>query len=372
MQNAFTNRKNTPCQNKLQHKLIVFISTLKYINSKYKKYTQSNILYYFNENLKRNGQPTVKLKTMQNYLYKLEKEIKVTTNYHKHLGVNFGTEIYYKLNYPKKECYLKINQHFKEKKDIRFQARVNNYLKDKFNKKGNLNLEECNNNNNNKEEEDIRNNKIEKCQIKKYFNKCNFLSEEAKSILELNISKNKTIEIIKIIKKIETNLTKNKNKVCFKKKQKMLKEILSKTKKQLEKKGYDTKQLKLKIENIYKSYKNKPHFIIENKKYKDLDKIRLKLEKSIEIKKESITKKYIHIKVNIFNILIEQLKKELEIKTLKPIIKNYLNSKKTLEYDKVFNTYYYELLETIKKTKNSLYKDCQTKMLYKDNIWKAS
>ncbi|MCD2388828.1 plasmid maintenance protein, partial [Borreliella burgdorferi] len=58
MQNAFTNRKNTPCQNKLQHKLIVFISTLKYINSKYKKYTQSNILYYFNENLKRNGQPT--------------------------------------------------------------------------------------------------------------------------------------------------------------------------------------------------------------------------------------------------------------------------------------------------------------------------
>ncbi|MCD2371936.1 plasmid maintenance protein, partial [Borreliella burgdorferi] len=126
MQNAFTNRKNTPCQNKLQHKLIVFISTLKYINSKYKKYTQSNILYYFNENLKRNGQPTVKLKTMQNYLYKLEKEIKVTTNYHKHLGVNFGTEIYYKLNYPKKECYLKINQHFKEKKDIRFQARVNN------------------------------------------------------------------------------------------------------------------------------------------------------------------------------------------------------------------------------------------------------
>lgn len=66
------------------------------------------------------------------------------------------------------------------------------------------------------------------------------------------------------------------------------------------------------------------------------------------------------------------MKKELEIKTLKPIIKNYLNSKKTLEYDKVFNTYYYELLETIKKTKNSLYKDCQTKMLYKDNIWKAS
>ncbi len=53
---------------------------------------------------------------MQNYLYKLEKELNVTTNYYKHMGVNCGTEIYYKLNYPKKECYLKINQYFKDKK----------------------------------------------------------------------------------------------------------------------------------------------------------------------------------------------------------------------------------------------------------------
>ncbi|XOU12974.1 plasmid maintenance protein (plasmid) [Borreliella americana] len=363
MQSAFINHKNTPRQNKLQHKLIVFISTLKYINSKYKKYTQSNILYYFNENLKRNGQPTVKLKTMQNYLYKLEKDIKVTTNYHKHLGINFGTEIYYKLNYPKKECYLKINQHFKEKKDIRFQTRVSRYLKEKFTKEGNLNLGECNNNNNNKEEE-TRNNKIEKHQIKKYFNKCNFLSKEAKSILDLNISKNKTIEIIKIVKKVETNLTKNKNKLCFKKKQQILKEILSKTHKQLEKKGYNAEQLKLRIENIYKNYENKPHFITENKKYKDLEKIKLKLEKSIEIKKESLKTKYMRIKVNIFNILIEQLKKEFEIKHLKPIIKNYINNKKTLEYNKVFNVYYYELLETIKKKKNNQ----DNKLLRKDVI----
>ncbi|WP_236841520.1 plasmid maintenance protein, partial [Borreliella garinii] len=70
--------------NKLQHKLIILISTLKYINIKYPKYTQQNILYYFNENLKRNGQAPVKLKTLQKYLYKLEKELKVTSNYHKH------------------------------------------------------------------------------------------------------------------------------------------------------------------------------------------------------------------------------------------------------------------------------------------------
>uniref|UniRef100_UPI003B21006C plasmid maintenance protein n=1 Tax=Borreliella californiensis TaxID=373543 RepID=UPI003B21006C len=357
MQSTFIRYKNTHYQNKLQHKLIVFISTLKYINSKYKKYTQNNILYYFNENLKRNGQLTVKLKTMQNYLYKLEKELKVTTNYHKHLGVNFGTEIYYELNYPKKECYRKINQHFKEKKDIRFQTRVNRYLKDKFTKKGDLNFGECSNNNNKKEDE-IKNTKIEKYQIKKYFNKCNFLSKETASILDLSISKNKIIEILKIAKKIEINLTKKENnkktKICLKEKQKMLKEILKNTQKQLEKKGYDVKKLRLQIENIYKNYKNKPHFIIENKKYKDLNNIKLKLEKSIEIKKENLTKKYIHIKINIFNILIEQLKKELEIKSLKQIIKNYLNSKKILEYNKVFNTYYYELLETIKKKKNNL------------------
>ncbi len=32
--------KNAPCFNKLQHKLVVLISTLDYINKKYKKYTQ--------------------------------------------------------------------------------------------------------------------------------------------------------------------------------------------------------------------------------------------------------------------------------------------------------------------------------------------
>lgn len=358
MQNILINPKETPCQNKLQHKLIVFISTLKYINSKYKKYTQSNILYYFNENLKRNGQLTVKLKTMQNYLYKLEKEIKVTTNYHKHLGVNCGTEIYYKLNYPKKECYLKINKYFKEKKDIRFQTRVNRYLKDKFTKEGNLNLEECINNNNNIKEEK-ENGEIEKYQLKKYFNKCNFLSKKVLPILNLNISKDKLIEIMKIIKRIEINLIKNKhnnnniNKICFKKKQTKLKKILDNVQKELETKGYNVQQLKTHIQNIYKNYKFKPHFIIENQKYKDLNNIKQKLEKSIERKKESSLKNYNHIKINIFSILIEQLKKESTIEILKPIIKTYLNSIKKLEYNKVFNTYYYELLETIKKEKIS-------------------
>ncbi len=59
------------------------------------------------------------------------------------------------------------------------------------------------------------------------------------------------------------------------------------------------------------------------------------------------------MKINIFNILIEQLKEKAKIETLNPIIKKYLNSKKNLKYNNIFNTYYYELLETIKKEKKS-------------------
>ncbi len=142
--------------------------------------------------------------------------------------------------------------------------------------------------------------------------------------MNLNISKDKLIEIMKIIKRIEINLTKNKNlnKICSKNKQTKLKEILINTQKKLEKKGYDNKQLKIHIQNIYNSYKTKPHFIIENQKYKDLNNIKCKLEKSIEIKKENLIKNHKQMKINIFNILIEQLKEKAKIETLNPIIKN--------------------------------------------------
>ncbi|MBB5141835.1 hypothetical protein HNP63_001256, partial [Borreliella afzelii] len=70
--------------------------------------------------------------------------------------------------------------------------------------------------------------------------------------------------------------------------------------------------------------------------------------------KENTQKDYEHIKVNIYNILIDQLKEKVNIEILKPIIKTYLNSKKKLEYNKVFDTYNYELLELIKNENNSL------------------
>ncbi len=105
---------------------------------------------------------------------------------------------------------------------------------------------------------------------------------------------------------------------------------------------------------MYEKYKKKPHFIIENQKYKDLDNIKRKLEKSIEITKENSSKNCKDIKTNTFNVLIELLKKESNIEVLKPIIKEYLNNKKKIEYNKLCDIYYYELLELIKNQKNSL------------------
>ncbi|WP_419255418.1 plasmid maintenance protein, partial [Borreliella afzelii] len=240
----------------------------------------------------------------------------------------------------------------------RFKSRVSNYLIDKSPKKGNVELGECLCNKNNIKEE-INSNKIEEYKKTKYFNKCNFFDKKTLSkILKLDIKTDLTIEIFKTLKRYENGLTKNKhisfNKSCFKDKQNKLKEILENTKKQLEKKGYNAEQLETEFKKIYENYKNKPHFIIENQKYNDLSTIKRKLEKSIELKKEDTQKDYEHIKVNIYNILIDQLKEKANIEVLKSIIKTYLNSKNNLVYNKIYNAYYYELLELIKNENNSL------------------
>ncbi len=101
-------------------------------------------------------------------------------------------------------------------------------------------MEKCLCNKNNKKEEES-NNKIEKFQIINYFNKCNFKSKEILQILlNLDISKDKKIEIIKALKRFEIKAIKSKNihfnKNSFKENQNKLKETLKNTKKQLEKK----------------------------------------------------------------------------------------------------------------------------------------
>ncbi|XOU12962.1 plasmid maintenance protein (plasmid) [Borreliella americana] len=340
-------------KNKFQHKLIVLVSTLCYINNKHKKYSQSKILYYLNENLKRNGQNTIKIKTLQNYLYKLEKEFKVTTNYYKHLGKNCGTEIHYKLKYQKQKCYHKINQYFKEKKELRFKLRVSTFLKKIQTKKGSVELKECNNNNNNKEKETFTK-KIENLKIKNYAKKCKFVTNSFSRILEFNIEKNIKIELLKEIKKIENFFLKkfyknNKKKKNMNLKRKELRTLLERNKKVLEEEGLNKKKLEMYFQNIYSKYKSKPHFILDQNKYDDLKQIINKIKESTDKIKMKETKE--NIKNNIFNILFEQLKakSKIENEVLIKIIRNYLKLIEKPKYSDLFNNKYHnDLMESIK------------------------
>ncbi len=94
--------------------------------------------------------------------------------------------LYYKLNFPKKECHYKINKFFLGKKHSRFGKRAEIGLKEKFTKNGSVDFKEClsNKNNNIKEE---KKKQIEKSQIIKYFNKCNF---KCKEILTFVLTRN--------------------------------------------------------------------------------------------------------------------------------------------------------------------------------------
>ncbi|WP_434757370.1 plasmid maintenance protein (plasmid) [Borrelia puertoricensis] len=350
-------KKNT---NKHQHKLIVLISTLSYMNLKFKKYTQSDILYYFNNNMKKNDQKPIKLKTLQNYLYKLAKVLRVTINYHRHLGINMGTEIHYKLKYPKKECYRITNKHFRDKKEERHQKRVNAYLEKTCIKNSSVEKEECLYNNiYNKEKKNKE--FIERLKVKKYAKKCCFKSNTFLSILNLNLEKNTKIEILKTLKRTENffqnsirKSINNTETISSKLESKRLKlnRILDETKISLEREGYNSKQLKTQIQNVYNKYKYKPHFIIENNKYNDLKTIIGKLKDSTKLITKETEK---DIKNNIFSILLEQLRSKVDTSVLVPILKNYLNKQNKLEYNKVFsNYYYYKLLELIEGNKNYL------------------
>ncbi len=276
------------------------------MNLKFKKYTQSNILYYLNNNLKRNRQKSIKTKTLQSYLYKLEKELKVTINYYKHLGKNYGTEIYYKLRYPKERCYHNINSYFKKKREKKFNERLYKYLCSKQN----INEQkwECINNINN-----------------------------------TNI-KNTNSNLSHKDKKIKTN---KENKANLKIKQGKLREILNCKEKELLKANYDKNLLKKELNKIYEKYAYKPHFIIENHKYKDLDTLLDRIKETIP--KEKIDTEE-NIRNNIFSILLEQLREKTDIKVLIPILKKYLSNIKTPDYSKIVNNcYFYELLEIIGK-----------------------
>ncbi|WP_041176974.1 plasmid maintenance protein [Borrelia crocidurae] len=347
---------------KHQHKLIVLISTICYVNNRFKKYTQNDILYYFNGNIKRNGQKEVKLKTLQSYLYKLKKELKVTDNHHKHLGINMGTEIYYKLKYSKKECYRQINKYFKNKKEDKFQKRITKNEKKIYNKNGSVEKWECINNiyNNKREYKDKK--LKEESQVKKYAKKCHFKSKEFLSILNLDINKDDKIRILKAIKRAENYIMNNFsekindfiiNRNKLKSKQEKLKEVLNEIKTQLESEKYDSKQVEMQIQEAYERYKNKPHFIIEDDKYDDCKKMINKIKNSIKNFNKNVEKNEQTVRVNIFSILFEQLKSKFETNIFIPVLKDYLDRQGKLDYNKAFNNqYYYELLKLIKNKEN--------------------
>ncbi|WKC58667.1 plasmid maintenance protein [Borrelia sp. P9F1] len=358
--------------NRYQSNLVVLVSTLSFMNLRFDKYTQNNILYFFNGNLKRNNQKTIKMKTLQNYLYKLQKKFKVTTNYCKHLGKKCGSEVYYTLQYSKKECYFKINSYFKNlerEKVKKFKERVEIYEKENGSPKW-----ECINNINNNKEEDA---------LKKYINKCKFKTELPLFILNLRINKTLKIEYMKEIKRNERSICllnreslgdlkkaikengntarciteflkrrgffsrKKHNVLTQKEKRENLRETLKNIETELlSEKSYNKGHIREEIEKIYETYKDKPHFILEKDKYKDLEKIisRIKSKTPICAQQESPD----DIKNNIFSILLEQLKHKVGIDVLIPALKRLINSKVELKYSKMMdNSYYYELLEMI-------------------------
>lgn len=154
--------------------------------------------------------------------------------------------------------------------------------------------------------------------------------------MNLELEKNAIIEILKAFKKTEDFFTKDmyKKKISatpktnrLKNKQQKLKKILNETKINLESEGYNNTQLKIQIQNVYEKYKYKPHFIVENYKYNDLEKVIEKLKKSVKLIKETTKDNENNIKNNMFSILLDQLKNKADMSVLIPTLKDYLRKK---------------------------------------------
>ncbi|WP_234930341.1 plasmid maintenance protein, partial [Borreliella garinii] len=98
-------------------------------------------------------------------------------------------------------------------------------------------------------------------------------------------------------------------------------------------------------------YKNKPHFILEKNKYKDLSKIIEKIKENT--KKFEIKNNKDNVKNNIYSILLDQLYCKTNKIDLKDKIKEYLNKQKNLEYKKIFNNQYYNEITNLIEQQNN-------------------
>ncbi|ACN53335.1 plasmid maintenance protein (plasmid) [Borreliella spielmanii] len=376
-----------------QHNLIVLISTLNFINLNLKKYTQKNILYFLNKNLERNKQNPIKLKTLQNYLYTLDKKFKITLNYCKHLGKNSGSETYYKLKYEKEKCYSIINTYFKEKTNNKINEFVQRIKK--FNQINSSVKWECINNTNNiykyKEYKNIHKNSKKTINnnnlLKKYLSKCNFKTEIPSLIMNLETTNKIKIYHLRNLKHIENDLKgvdpkkiekhlsnvikdniNNPGYLCkffknngykklinkiketnkkYKNKTEILKKVLREKIKELENEQYKKEDLEKFFNKTYEIYKIKPHFIIEYKKYPDLDKLVKRAKKEI-CKIQDKMARLKSIKNNIFSILLEQLRHKVDNDKLIPTLKEFIENEPDLKYSKVFdNSYYNDLIKIV-------------------------
>lgn len=381
-----------------QHNLIVLISTLNFINLNLKKYTQKNILYFLNKNLERNKQNPIKLKTLQNYLYTLDKKFKITLNYCKHLGKNSGSETYYKLKYEKEKCYSIINTYFKEKTNNKINEFVQRIKK--FNQINSSVKWECINNTNNiykyKEYKNIHKNSKKTINnnnlLKKYLSKCNFKTEIPSLIMNLETTNKIKIYHLRNLKHIENDLKgvdpkkiekhlsnvikdniNNPGYLCkffknngykklinkiketnkkYKNKTEILKKVLREKIKELENEQYKKEDLEKFFNKTYEIYKIKPHFIIEYKKYPDLDKLVKRAKKEI-CKIQDKMARLKSIKNNIFSILLEQLRHKVDNDKLIPTLKEFIENEPDLKYSKVFdNSYYNDLIKIVSWKEN--------------------
>ncbi len=109
----------------------------------------------------------------------------------------------------------------------------------------------------------------------------------------------------------------------YKNKKEILKNIIKDKIKELENEQYKKEDLEKFFKKIYEIYTIKPHFIIEYKKYPDLDKLVKKAKTEIPKIQDKMTKLK-SIKNNIFSILLEQLRHKVDENKLIPTLKNSL------------------------------------------------
>ncbi|WP_445436352.1 plasmid maintenance protein [Candidatus Borreliella tachyglossi] len=225
--------------------------------------------------------------------------------------------------------------------------------------------------------------------LRKYLAKCKFKIDLPLFLLDLNISKELAIELIKEIKKneraiqelkepdrqlLEKEIKQNPQKGCiisyFKNKgcpnmivgnkvskqeikERKLREILALKEAEL-KEEYSSTHLRVEFEGVYETYKSKPHFILEHDKYSDLEKIICKIKSRVPICSNSPSQQK-ELKSNIFSILLDLCgNKVTDSGVLLHILRDFIDKQQNLSYENIVNNTYYEEVLLILESQNLL------------------